>query len=244
MSEDCPNRTCFSNTSEHQNEGISRRDLLKASAKAAAGLSILPLSYDIKVMASELLNNISPRGFILTNSAISYCEPPLLGDIDGDCDVDEEDLGIMASEWLNSTTSAMSNVDQTCYITDSTSDKICVDMEDYSALADDWRKVSSAISVKVDYCDPPLNGDVNEDCKVDEEDIRIMASEWLNSAVAAKSNLDSTCTGIRNSASSIICVDFEDYSILANDWLKCSSARSAISHINFRRPFGPQRRLA
>jgi hypothetical protein len=148
MCGDWSNYPFLLNNPEQQDEKISRRDLLKASAKAAVGLTIVPLPYEIKVMASELLNDISPTGFILANSASNSacnCIPQLAGDVDGDNIVDEDDMAIMANEWLNSATSALSNLDRSCtYIPNSAGSEICVDFEDYSILADDWRCDCSA----------------------------------------------------------------------------------------------------
>lgn len=85
-------------------------------------------------------------------------------------------------------------------------------------------------------CMSYLAGDINGDCRVDEEDLEIMSQEWLTDESSARSNLDCSCTYIPNSASSMVCVDFQDYPILANDWRKSSSAVSAISIMNLRKP--------
>jgi len=141
---------------------VTRRDLLKSSGLVLAGLSFAPLSKIlaadagldgeiIRVMSSELLDDVSPMGLALTNSACTsacdgVCYPPLYGDVDGNCEVDGHDLRIMSEEWLTGNTSALSNLDGYCHSITSASDLVCVDFEDYSIMADEWQFVSTCTS--------------------------------------------------------------------------------------------------
>lgn len=145
-------------TDKNSSDGqISRRSLLVITAKSAAGLALVPLSsilaneqktehQAVKITMSGLLNDDVSAPFSSTlnaNSGIS----DLLGDVNNDCKVDEEDLAIMSNEWLTHEASAMSNLDWSCtYIPDSAGSAVCIDFKDYSLLANDWGKSCSASS--------------------------------------------------------------------------------------------------
>lgn len=154
---DCPKDNSSSNGPDHQNEEITRRDLLAATAKSVVGLTMAPLSYvqagnlegdsaKIKVITSELLASTQPTGLNLTSSATSAI-PTLRGDINNDGKVDEKDLRIMVSEWLTNDASARSNLDDSyTYFPGSAASEVYVDLKDFSILANDWRMSRSACS--------------------------------------------------------------------------------------------------
>ena len=143
---------------------MSRRNLLVITAKSIVGLTALPLcsvlagqahgSGAVNVMMSELFEGVLPVGLSLGGSATSAVSAlRALGDINGDGIVDEEDLRIMASEWLTSAASAISNLDGSfSYIGDSAGSEIYVDQKDYALLANDWGKTSAMSAIgRIDF---------------------------------------------------------------------------------------------
>jgi len=147
---------CLTNQ-ESEKDNISRRSLLVSTAKAAVGLTLVPISTVLadaqkEAMVSELLDDNSlatvrsALGAADYNSASSAVS--LVGDINGDRRVDEHDLKIMSDEWLSSNRNALSNLDGTyTYIPGSASSAIYVDSRDYSMLASNWGKNNSGVSV-------------------------------------------------------------------------------------------------
>jgi len=156
MGSDLPeDKACLTNQ-ESEEDKISRRGMLVITAKAAVGLTLAPLSVVLAdaqkdAMVNELLNedNLAPvrsalgaAGYNSASSAVSF-----VGDINRDGVVNEKDLKIMSEEWLSGDEDALSNLDGSfTYIPGSASSAVYVDSRDYSMLANNWGKNSSAIS--------------------------------------------------------------------------------------------------
>ncbi|HPS54786.1 MAG TPA: hypothetical protein PLP05_04235 [Sedimentisphaerales bacterium] len=155
MDSDFPKSEVSLTEQESQGKTISRRSMLEIVAKSAAGLAITPMAVILadeqkEVMMSELLDGNSEatasadKGLFGYNSASSSASS-LVGDINRDGIVDEEDLKIMSDEWLSSDERALSNLDGSySYIQGSASSAVYVDSRDYSMLANNWGKRSSA----------------------------------------------------------------------------------------------------
>ncbi|MHC4475192.1 MAG: hypothetical protein ACYTEL_06090 [Planctomycetota bacterium] len=133
--------------------------MLLITAKSVAGAAMLStadiLASDAKAAAYELLDTqtLDPNGrfiaFASRSSSASACAQTFPGDINHDCVVDEEDLKVMADEWLSSDISARSNIDLSyTEIPGSASSTIAVDMQDYSTLAKDWRRTWASASAR------------------------------------------------------------------------------------------------
>jgi hypothetical protein len=141
----------------HKPRKTTRRIFLKGGAASFAGLVISPLSYGraigidnipddsevIQEMASKLLSSTTD----IDNNIVSECDSAtsyLKGDINHDCTVNEEDLKIMARNWLSSDSSALGNIDCSyTYYPDSASSRIFVDYRDFARLTKDWGKTSA-----------------------------------------------------------------------------------------------------
>lgn len=82
-------------------------------------------------------------GALSLQKTLGECLYPLDGDIDGDCEVNLNDLHIMSSDWLTSDSSARSNLDSSySYIPGSAGSHIYVDYYDFEIMARDWGKNS------------------------------------------------------------------------------------------------------
>ena len=134
-----------------QDKQKTRRTLIKEVAVYAGTLAIpvqialadIPIDPPAAQLAEifESLPRINFIGLAALDSAI--CANPLAGDVNGDCCVDPNDLQIMQSEWLSSSSSARSSLDSAySYIPgpDSAGTRVYVDYLDFEILARDWGK--------------------------------------------------------------------------------------------------------
>jgi len=149
--------------SEAPKEQITRRRLLTISAKSVAGLSMVPLAdalagrcdscpEKVNIMMSDLFADGSPVGLNLDDSVSSavsaICD--LVGDLNCDGIVDEQDLREMGSNWLSisSATSAIANLDGSyTHVPGITSSMVSVDLHDFSIMAKNWKKTSATSAV-------------------------------------------------------------------------------------------------
>ena len=156
MGSDFPKGGACLTNQESDKDKVSRRSLLAITAKAAAGLTLAPISMILadaqkSALVSELLEDNSlatvrtALGAVGYNSASSAVS--LVGDINLDGTVNEKDLKIMSDEWLSGDKNALSNLDDSfTYIPGSASSAVYVDSKDYSMLANNWGKWYSASS--------------------------------------------------------------------------------------------------
>jgi len=125
-------------------------------------------------------------------STAGFCP---VGDLNGNCKVDWQDVLCFAQQWLEP--AGCSGADCADLIGDDG-----VDMADFALLAENWLKVGLSCPI----------GDLDGSCKVDWQDVLCFCEQWLDPA---------GCSGI--DCADFIGddgVDMADFALLAKNWLK------------------------
>jgi hypothetical protein len=126
----------------------------------------------------------------------------ILGDMNGDCRVDWEDLMLLTVAWLSEPGQPEWN--SRCDIMPAGGDEK-IDIQDFAGLSRDWMQA---------YCDESFAGDFNHDCHVGWDDLMLLAAAWLSEQ--GQSEWDSRCDIMPAGGDGK--VDFEDFCALAIDW--------------------------
>ncbi len=121
------------------------------------------------------------------------CSEPILGDLNGDCVVDFEDVATMTFHWLENNL-----VEESCAspIKGDINNDCTVDFVDFAKLAEDWW--------------PPTVGDFDKDGRVEMDDLETLAQYWLQN----NPRIDIAPPGGDH------IVNFLDYALFSANWLE------------------------
>jgi hypothetical protein len=131
-------------------------------------------------------------------------------DLNMDCYVDINDLGMLAGQWLATEPNYNDRYD--LFIDDSNT----INFYDYAVLAAGWLDNSDWQNWQADNCYEvlPLDTDIDNDGVVNFQDFAILANDWMKTkTVGGCLKGDINCSGS---------VDYKDIAVMADEWLMTS----------------------
>jgi len=130
-------------------------------------------------------------------------------DLNMDCYVDINDLGMLAEQWLETEPNYNDRYD--LFIDDSNT----INFYDYAVLAAGWLDNSDWRNWQADNCYEalPLDTDIDNDGVVNFEDFAVLANDWMKTKTVGCLQGDINCSGS---------VDYKDVAIMADEWLMTS----------------------